>query len=156
MKLFLLSLLALALISISGCKDETNPIDPGDHFEPEGWLFEGVTEIPVLVVWKGEIENFWNNSPVENRFNVGVNDSIFLRVRFLDSSGNIMADPDDPGYTLGWINNNNLIAELQHHETDRWSFIITGISAGSTSVEMRLLHGGHTDAITPLIPIDVF
>jgi hypothetical protein len=156
MKLPLLSLLMLSLIFLAGCKDEVNPVDPEEHFEPEGWLFADTAGVPVLVIWRAEIENFWNNAPVENRFNLNVNQTITLSVSFLDSSGNVMLHPNDPGYSLDWIHHNNLIAVLQHHETDRWRFTISGVSAGSTSVEIRVLHGGHADAITPLIPIDVF
>jgi hypothetical protein len=154
MKKFALMLIALLFVLLSGCK-ESNPVEQEEHFEPEGWLFENLNEIPVLVVWRAEIQSEWNNNSLSNRFTVGINDSVLIKTRFLDSSGLIMEYPQDQEYSLGWLLANNIYADISPDPVDRWSFWLRGVSSGSTTVEMRVLHGGHADVITPLISIDV-
>jgi hypothetical protein len=154
MKKFAFFMLAVTMFLITGCKDESNPLHPEEHFEPEGWLFEDSLGVPLLVVWQAQVQPTWHNTVLNDRFSVGATEALTIRTRFLDSSGQVMDYPDED-YTLGWLLNNDTIASISHHQADKWSFVITGLTSGSTTVELRVLHGGHADVITPLLVIDV-
>jgi hypothetical protein len=154
MKKFAIILFA-AVLFLAGCKDETNPVEQEEHFEPEGWLIEDSTGTPFLVVWQAEIQSTWNSINLQDRFTINVGQSLSFRVKFLDSERGVMEYPDID-YTLGWQIANTSFAEISPHVTDKWIFILSGLTTGSTTVELRVLHGGHADVKTPLLSVDVF
>jgi hypothetical protein len=155
MKNVIMMFLTVSFLFLSGCKDESNPVEQEEHFDPEGWLFEDLSGNPVLVVWQAVIQPEWNNVSVQDGFRTGVNENLELRVRFLNSDRGVMEYPGDPDYSLGYLITDNSILMISVPESNNWKFTITGLAAGSTTVEMRVLHGGHADAITPLIPVHV-
>ena len=91
---------------------------------------------------------------VINNISLGVNDTLHLTVHFLDHEGNeVDHDDDHDGDELGFeINNSDIIAIIMddhdddhdddHHEIE---FELVGLSSGSTTFSLALMHDGHAD-----------
>jgi hypothetical protein len=141
---------------ISGCKDESNPVEQEEHFEPEGLVFVNESDATVLVVWQAEVQNTWNNQSIPDKFSTTSNDSTgIIKLKFLNSSKEIMDYPEDEEYSFGSELQQSGIAQINHLSSDKWSFRIIGLSPGTASAEFRVLHGGHADVKTPLINIEI-
>lgn len=54
--------------------------------------------------------------------------------------------PDEPEYSLKANFTDSTIAEFEQHEEDgKWKFHIHAKAAGSTNLNLQLLHNGHSD-----------
>jgi hypothetical protein len=77
-----------------------------------------------------------------------------LKAVYLDANGNAIDVADiEEGSTTGTTWGNAAIAETVPH--DAWSFHVKGKTVGSTTLKIDLLHNGHSDFTTPLIPVTV-
>lgn len=154
-KLLLVSFLTIILISVTGCKKEENPVTPpSEHFEPEGWVVRDETQKPVIVVFQGTILKQFNGAAVSDTLYAPLNSlSPHYSVKFLDADKTIINPPSDDDHTLGWIISNSSLLEVHQDSPGDWAFHLKGIQLGQTDIEFQVLHMGHSDVITPKIPV---
>lgn len=151
--LFVLSIFSLALFN--SCSDETDPvIPPSEHFEPEGWVIRDATTKPILVVWQGVIQTTWNSTVVPDTLYAPLNAlSDHYTVKFLDINKNIINPPTDADHEFGWLITNTSMLEIIRDNPTDWTFHLKGLTNGTTSLELQVLHIGHVDVKTPKIPV---
>lgn len=139
------------------CSDETDPIiPPSEHFEPEGWVVRDATTKPILVVWQGIIQTSWNSTSVPDTLYAPLNAlSDHFTVKFLDINKNIINPPTDADHQFGWlITDPSKLSIIQDSPAD-WAFHLKGLTIGTSTIELQVLHLGHVDVKTPKIPVIV-
>jgi hypothetical protein len=143
--LALATLIPLLAIGIAACKDD-NPVTPGpdDHEEAEGLVISRGSN-DLVTVSEGTVTGSLSVKADQRTEN--------LTIWFLDADGDRF-QPDDTTKTLEFTVAKSDIAEIER-EAGRWTFQLKGKSAGSTTLEVRLMHAGHPDFRTPAIPVTV-
>lgn len=100
---------------------------------------------------------------------VGIGEEIELNVVFLDASGaKVHIGEAEEAFSLELTGYDPAIidirlsegeekqAEKEHGQEDKWQFKVFGLKAGTTGINLQLLHGDHPDFTAPLpIPINV-
>ncbi len=138
--------LASALILLSACSNSTSS-DEEEHSDPKGFVLsmngaDIVTQLPGGTI-SGEIEL----EPEQ--------ETDLITIHFLDEDG-VKFQPDEPEYSLGFEFEEDGIAEFEQHEEDgKWSFHIHAEAVGVTDLELKLMHGDHSDFTTQSIHIHV-
>ncbi|MFZ1519940.1 MAG: hypothetical protein WAU11_14255 [Ignavibacteriaceae bacterium] len=152
---YIVLILLLLVITTTSCSDETDPvIPPTEHFEPEGWVIRDATTKPILVVWQGVIQTTWNSAAVPDTLYAPLNAlSDHYTVKFLDINKNIINPPTDTDHGFGWLITNTSMLEIIRDNPTDWAFHLKGLTNGTTSLELQVLHVGHVDVKTPKIPV---
>lgn len=134
---------AMVSLLISSC---SNPVEDrdDDHEEAEG-LVLSLNGADIVTVKEGKV---MGSISVTNNQKTSMID-----VLFLDAEGNRF-QPSDTLKTLEWSFAASDIAEAEQ-EGERWKIRFKGRAVGQTTFDLRLMHGGHADFITPQIPITV-
>jgi len=151
----IVAVLFLIIISITSCSDETDPvIPPSEHFEPEGWVVRDATTKPIIVVWQGVIQTTWNSTSIPDTLYAPLNAlSDHYTVKFLDINKNIINPPSEPDHQFGWLITNPAMLEIIRDNPTDWAFHLKGLTNGTTSLELQVMHLGHVDVKTPKIPV---
>ena len=146
----LLAIGALAM-SVSGCGE--NPVTPNEHFEARG-LVLSIDGTEIVRVDSGR---------VTGRLDLRVGDTTQRFVpRFIDADGDLVvpnSTPDQNGryeYEVVLTMGDSTIASVvRNGSLPIRGFRLRGAARGSTTLELRLLHEGHDDFRSPLIPVVV-
>lgn len=80
--------------------------------------------------------------------------SAVLTLEFRDPDGSVLTITDDDLF-LEVDTNNPGVVLAQNSNESRWSFTLTGVSAGSAGIVVKLMHGNHADFESRSIPITV-
>ncbi len=142
----LMSVIALGLLA-AGCD---NPVETNGHDHAED--VEGLTlstEEGELVLVEGGLTDDTLWVPLD-----GTTAEIF--VEFLDHDGEeIHAEDLEEDFELGWTIADTGVLALDQQDT--WSFVLEGLTADTTELEIQLLHlpQRHEDFTTPRIPVVV-
>lgn len=80
--------------------------------------------------------------------------SAVLTLEFRDPDGSVLTITDDDLY-LEVDTNNPGVVLAQNSNASRWAFTLTGVSAGSAAIVVKLMHGGHADFESRPIPVTV-
>lgn len=129
----------------SACKNPTSTEE--EHADAEGFVLtmngaDIVTQLPGGTI-SGEIEL----KPGD--------ETDLISIYFLDDDGDRF-QPDEPEFSLGFKFKKDGIAEFEQHEEDgTWSFHIHAAAAGITDLNLKLMHGGHSDFTTQDIHVHV-
>ncbi len=152
---YIVLILLLLIIITTSCSDETDPvIPPTEHFEPEGWVIRDATTKPILVVWQGVIQTSWNSAITPDTLYAPLNAlSDHYTIKFLDINKNIINPPTDVDHEFGWLITNTSMLEIIRDNPTDWAFHLKGLTNGTTSLELQVLHVGHVDVKTPKIPV---
>ncbi|MCC6476899.1 hypothetical protein IT157_07555 [bacterium] len=151
--------LAFAVAFLNGCSDdEDNPAgDDSEHAEAFG----------CLLIMGGDTLVRVDSSSVSGALSVTTGDTLgYIEVWFLDEDGDVFrpehdhAGPlDEDEHELEIRISDQAIAttELGHEisESLEWAFEIAGVSSGSTTLRVVILHEGHDDYTSALIPLTV-
>lgn len=70
--------------------------------------------------------------------------SSVMTLEFRDPEGSVLSITDEDLY-LEIDSNNPGVVLAQNSNESRWSFTLTGVSAGSASIVVKLMHGNHAD-----------
>jgi len=152
MKKFLFLLLSFLVIS---CEPEEVVIEE-EHSDVDGFIIE-LNEEEVYREFAGAI--------VTNNLSVSIGHEINLSVHFLDNEGNEIEhsdeghdghdhndedhdDEDLPEVVVSGNDTSIAIVSTEHHEDEHegeYMVSITGLSAGTTSFTLTLMHDGHAD-----------
>ena len=162
-------LLATAILFTTGCEDDDHDHDHDeDHNDANGFVLETEAGVEVYREFEGT---------QTGGVTLSVGDTLELMVHFLDHEGNEIEhsddehddhddngdDHDDDGDGLVVSENDATIAVVEvegHHEEDGDehgnALHVEGVSAGSTSFKLQLMHDGHADyTSTNNVPVTV-
>ncbi len=136
--------LAVILTAVS-C---SNPTAADEHIDAEGFVLENESGDEVYKEFKGEITG---------NITISVDDTLALSVHFLDNDGNEIEhaeDEDGEENELEFTDfDANIISiELEEHES---GFELVGLSSGTTSFVLSLMHEGHSDYTSQPISVTV-
>ncbi|WP_337872860.1 hypothetical protein [Ignavibacterium sp.] len=144
----ILPILILSLsIFIFSCKDD--PLEPKlDHFEAEGIVFYQ-SGIKVAEIFRGVTQ--------DTLFAQVGQTSVHFEVKFFDSSKNEMDPPDHTKQPFAWeIQDTSIVGIWQHPgEEGSYEFHLVGKQLGVTNIEFFIMHEGHADFRSGIIPVKV-
>ena len=143
-------LFVFSIFSLISCKDDADEHDE-EHFEPVEWLIQR-NDVTIIQIKNGEITSEFNSN-----FILKVDElTEDYDLVFKDADGNII-EPHDDEYSLNWEMDEPEIAELRFEAGDEgeFEFKLLGKSAGQTNLTLKVMHGDHSDLISPKIPIIV-
>ena len=162
-------LLATAMLFTTGCEDDDHDHDHDeDHTDADGFVLETKAGVEVYREFEGT---------QTGGVTLSVGDTLELMVHFLNHEGNEIEhsdddhddhgdDHDDDGDGLVVSENDATIAVVEvegHNEEDGDdhddhgnALHVEGVSAGSTSFKLQLMHDGHADyTSTNNVPVTV-
>ncbi len=153
-----LALLVLLLISVTpvlylnGCGEDSVTTPQSEHFEPAGLFIipEGSSDT-ILQVFNGVVRA---GDTLKAPLNIL---STHWEVSFWDENKNVLAPPSDGSHTLGFTIRDASVVETEMDSPTDWAFHLKGLSLSpdTTSMQIKILHEGHSDFTTPFIPVKV-
>lgn len=133
-----LSLLSLFLLLFAaGCS--SNPVDGDDHDHAE---VEGM-----VLLMNGEELFRATDAPSLGTLTVGAGEETGeIQIVFLDHDGEEIHFHDlEEEFTFGWKGLDASVASITQLEREEVTLVVGGLEAGTTTVELGLLHGEHFD-----------
>lgn len=143
-------LLSFSLFFVTGCEDDDHDHDHDeDHTDADCFILEDASGNELYREFEGA---------VTGSVALGVNDTLELSVHFLDDEGNEMEHEEEDhdeeegdGLAVSGADASIAIVEVESHEEEEEegehgnAIHIIGVSAGSTSFQLQLMHDGHAD-----------
>lgn len=139
----------------TGCEDDDHNHDHDEeHTDADGFVLEDESGSELYKEFEGTMTG---------TVTLSVGDTLELSVHFLDHEGNEIEHEEDEEDELVISENDSNIAiveveeheegEEEHHEM---AIHVIGVSAGSTSFKLQLMHEGHADyTSTNNVPVTV-
>lgn len=143
------TILLLFAILISSCSDDDNPVEheEHDHFEAVGLVISS-NGTEVVRNENGEVTG---KITVENG-----KETSQLVLQFIDEHDGDLGVPEGDEFSLDYTIADSTIASLLQKSTDgNWNFHIQGKKAGSTTIEIKIMHEDHPDFVSLPITIEV-
>ena len=159
LKTYTTLLLTGAMLFTVGCEDESH--DDHDHEEghtdADGFKLEDAAGNEVYREFEGAMTG---------SVTLAVGETLELSVHFLDHEGNEIAHEEgedhEDGLTVSGNDASIAVVEVEEHEEGGdhddhgMALHVEGVSAGSTSFELKLMHDGHADyTSTNNVPVTV-
>ena len=121
-----------------GCEDKHND---EDHTDADGFVLENES---------GAVEYKEFEGAMYGTITLAVGDTLELSVYFLDHEENKIDHEEDEEDELSVSENDSTIAVVEaeahdHEEEHGIAIHVIGISSGSTSFQLQLMHEGHAD-----------
>ena len=151
---------AFMLLFVVACEDENK--DEEDHTDADGFILETEDGVEAYKELKGA---------VTGSVSVGVGDTLHFMVHFLDHDGKEIEhdDHDDHGHSddgddedgirVSGANSSVAVVEMieeMHDGHEEELLQVVGVSTGSTSFKLELMHGDHADyTSTNNVPVTV-
>ena len=152
-------LLTGMILFTTGCEDD----DHDDHHEEghtdaDGFILEDESGNEVYREFEGDIEG---------NVSLAVGETLELSVHFLDHEGNEIAHEEEgedheDGLAVSGNDVSIAVVEVEEHEEGGdhdehgMAIHVTGVSSGSTSFQLQLMHDGHSDyTSTNNVPVTV-
>ncbi len=148
-KLILKSVLILIIFTFFlSCKDD--PVtNQEEHFEAIGTIIYDATGAVVVSILRGVTNDTLKitNGELSDHF----------EVKFYDEDENIIDPPNDEHIKLSYeIADTTIVSWWQHEgEEGGFEFHFNGLKLGSTTLELFIVHEGHNDYRSGLIPLVV-
>ena len=148
-------LLASMMLFTTGCEDDDHDHDHDeDHTDADGFVLEDESGTEVYREFEGA---------TTGTVTLAVGDTLKLSVHFLDHDGNEIAHDEEDEDELSVSENDSNIAvfEVEEHEEGEeehhgMALHVVGVSTGSTSFKLKLMHDGHADyTSTNNVPVTV-
>ena len=141
----------------TGCEDDDHNHDHDEeHTDADGFVLEDESGSELYKEFEGTMTE---------TVTLSVGDTLELSVHFLDHEGNEIdheGDEEDEDELVISENDSNIaIVEVEEHEEGEeehheMAIHIIGVSAGSTSFKLQLMHEGHADyTSTNNVPVTV-
>ena len=162
LKAYSILLLTGAMLFTIGCEDET--ADDHDHEEghtdADGFILEDAAGNEVYREFEGAMTG---------SVTLAVGETLELSVHFLDHEGNEIAHEEEEegedhedGLVVSGNDATIAVVEVEEHEeggdhdAHGMALHVEGVSAGSTSFQLQLMHDGHSDyTSTNNVPVTV-
>lgn len=135
----------------TACSKDDNPVESSDtdhdHAEAEG-----------LVITANDVELVrYEQGTVTGQITVAAGESTTkLTVQFIDPDGDLFV-PDSDHHGVEWDIADTGIAQVVQEEVGGVinEFLINGVTTGSTTLVIKILHGDHDDFVSAAIPVVV-
>jgi len=142
------------MLFITGCEDDDHDNNDDVHTDADGFILENESGTEVYREFEGA---------VTGSVALSVGDTLELSVHFLDHDGNEIEhdeeEEEEEGHEEGELEVSGsdasiAIVEVEHEEEDHdhdheeehgAALHIIGVSSGSTSFQIQLMHDGHAD-----------
>jgi len=160
LKTYTTLLLTGAMLFTIGCEDESHD-DHGHeegHTDADGFILEDAAGNEVYREFEGVMTG---------SVTLAVGETLELSVHFLDHEGNEIAHEEEgedheDGLAVSGFDATVAVVEVEEHEEGGdhddhgMALHVEGVSAGSTSFELKLMHDGHADyTSTNNVPVTV-
>lgn len=156
-KAHLVFMLIGMLLFTTGCEDDDhNHNHDEEHTDADGFVLEDESGSELYKEFEGTMTG---------TVTLSVGDTLELSVHFLDHEGNEIeheGDEEDEDELVISENDSNIaIVEVEEHEEGEeehheMAIHVIGVSAGSTSFKLQLMHEGHADyTSTNNVPVTV-
>ena len=161
-KPYVVLLLTSMLLFTTGCEDDDHDHDHDeDHTDADGFILEDESGSEVYREFEGAMTG---------SVTLAVRDTLELSVHFLDHEGNEIehseeeGEEHEDGLEVSGNDASVAIVEVEGHEEEEdhdeehhgSALHVIGVSAGSTSFTLQLMHDGHADyTSTNNVPVTV-
>ncbi len=154
MKAHLIFILIGMFLITTSCEDDNHNHDE-DHTDADGFILENEDGTEMYREFEGAMTG---------SLTLGVGDTLELLVHFLDHDGNEIEHKEDEEHeeeelVVSENDVNIAIVEVEEHEEGEhheMAIHVIGVSAGSTSFKLQLMHDNHADyTSTNSVPIVV-
>ena len=150
-------LLSFVLLFTTGCEDDAHDDHEEGHTDADGFILEDAAGSEVYREFEGA---------ATGSVTLAVGETLELSVHFLDHEGNEIAHEEEgeedheDGLVVSENNASVAVVEVEEHEEGEdhhgMAIHIQGVSAGSTSFKLQLMHDGHADyTSTNNVPVTV-
>ena len=165
LKAHMVLLLSSAMFFTTGCEDDDHDHDHDDeHTDADGFILEDESGAEIYREFEGAMTG-------SIALNVG--ETLELSVHFLDHEGNEIEHDEEEedhedGLSISGFDSNIAIVEAEDHEEEEDdhdhdeeehgndAIHVIGVSSGSTSFQLELMHEGHADyTSTNNVPVTV-
>tara|TARA_A200000159_G_scaffold137937_1_gene138580 strand:+ start:242 stop:775 length:534 start_codon:yes stop_codon:yes gene_type:complete len=157
LKAYTIFSLTFAMLFVTGCEDDDHDNHDEGHTDADGFILENESGTEVYREFEGA---------VTGSVALSVGDTLELSVHFLDHDGNEIEHEEEEGddheegeLEVSGANASIAIVEVEHeeeegddhdhdhdHEEEHGAALhIIGVSSGSTSFQLQLMHDGHAD-----------
>ena len=163
LKPYVVFLLTSMLLFTTGCEDDDHDHDE-DHTDADGFVLEDESGTEVYREFEGAMTG---------SVTLAVGDTLELAVHFLDHEGNEIehseeeeGEEHEDGLEVSGNDASVAVVEVEGHEEEEEhdgeeehhgaALHVIGVSAGSTSFQLQLMHDGHADyTSTNNVPVTV-
>ena len=146
-----------ALLFTTGCEDDAHDDHEEGHTDADGFILEDAAGSEVYREFEGA---------ATGSVTLAVGETLELSVHFLDHEGNEIAHEEEgeedheDGLVVSENNTSVAVVEVEEHEEGEdhhgMAIHVQGVSAGSTSFKLQLMHDGHADyTSTNNVPVTV-
>ena len=146
-----------ALLFTTGCEDDAHDDHEEGHTDADGFILEDAAGSEVYREFEGA---------ATGSVTLAVGETLELSVHFLDHEGNEIAHEEEgeedheDGLVVSENDANVAVVEVEEHEEGEdhhgMAIHVQGVSAGSTSFKLQLMHDGHADyTSTNNVPVTV-
>ena len=146
-----------ALLFTTGCEDDAHDDHEEGHTDADGFILEDAAGSEVYREFEGV---------ATGSVTLAVGETLELSVHFLDHEGNEIAHEEEgeedheDGLVVSENNASVAVVEVEEHEEGEdhhgMAIHVQGVSAGSTSFKLQLMHDGHADyTSTNNVPVTV-
>ena len=165
LKPYIVFLLTSMLMFTTGCEDDDHDHDHDeDHTDADGFVLEDESGTEVYREFEGAMTG---------SVTLAVGDTLELAVHFLDHEGNEIehseeeeGEEHEDGLEVSGNDASVAVVEVEGHEEEEEhdgeeehhgaALHVIGVSAGSTSFQLQLMHDGHADyTSTNNVPVTV-
>ena len=146
-----------ALLFTTGCEDDAHDDHEEGHTDADGFILEDAAGSEVYREFEGA---------TTGSVTLAVGETLGLSVHFLDHEGNEIAHEEEgeedheDGLVVSENDASVAVVEVEEHEEGEdhhgMAIHVQGVSAGSTSFKLQLMHDGHADyTSTNNVPVTV-
>ena len=154
LKAHMVLLLSSVMFFTTGCEDDSHDDHDEEHTDADGFILEDESGTEIYREFEGAMTG-------GVALNVG--ETLELSVHFLDHEGNEIEHGDDheeeeedheDGLAIDGFDSNIATVEVEHDHGH--AIHVIGVSSGSTSFQLQLMHEGHADyTSTNNVPVTV-
>ncbi|MBN1301968.1 MAG: hypothetical protein JW995_12200 [Melioribacteraceae bacterium] len=141
-----LSVIILIIGLFAACSDEEPLASEEEHFEAIGTLIYNESGDQVVSILRGITDDTL-------KVNAGVLSGEYS-LKFYNEDEEIVDPPADEHITLGYELGNTGIVNW-HQNEGGFTFQLEGLQRGNTTLELFILHEGHNDYRSGVIPVEV-
>ena len=154
LKAHMVLLLSSVMFFTTGCEDDSHDDHDEDHTDADGFILENESGTEIYREFEGAMTG---------GVALSVGETLELSVHFLDHEGNEIEHGDDheeeeedheDGLAIDGFDSNIATVEVEHDHGH--AIHVIGVSSGSTSFQLQLMHEGHADyTSTNNVPVTV-
>ena len=154
LKAHMVLLLSSVMFFTTGCEDDSHDDHDEEHTDADGFILKDESGTEIYREFEGAMTG---------GVALSVGETLELSVHFLDHEGNEIEHGDDheeeeedheDGLAIDGFDSNIATVEVEHDHGH--AIHVIGVSSGSTSFQLQLMHEGHADyTSTNNVPVTV-